>query len=285
MTPPPFIELVDVSKVYPGLPGKGERRVLDRINLRLFCGQSTGIIGVSGAGKSTLARLVLGLEPPTSGDLYFHGRKRCRRRRSDRNWLRHKIQIIWQDPVIYLNPYRTAGQTVAEALAVRGVAAHERKGRIEELFRMVRLSLTILPRRPHEMSGGQAQRLSIARALAFEPELLVCDEILSGLDLPNQINLIDLLGRLQAKSRMALLFISHDLAPILRLCRHLVVLSGGRIVSQGAPRDILACPGHETTHRLVEHYLRSDPSLWPKEKRGLPEMKTGLVGPVLKDIL
>ena len=259
MSQPSLVELIEVSKHYPGPTGRSACLALDRVSFRLPPGRSTGIVGLSGAGKSTLARLILGLERPSSGTLLIDGR-RCRpQRRVDRKWICRKVQMVWQDPIVYLNPYRTACQILDEALSLRGVGKDRREERIAALFRMVRLPMDLLARRPHEMSGGQAQRLSIARALAMEPELMICDEILSGLDLPNQVNLIDLLGSLQAERDLNLLLIGHDLAPIVKLCRHLIVLSEGRIISEGTPGELIASPDNDTTRRLIRFYLENDP--------------------------
>ncbi len=258
MPQPPLVELTEVSKRYSGLSGRDTHLALDRVSFRLSRGTSTGIVGLSGSGKSTLARLILGLEQPTFGSVAIAGRPVRYRCRADRKWIRRKAQMVWQDPVVYLNPYRTARQVLGEALSILGMERHRQEQRIADLFRMVRLPRELLLRRPHEMSGGQAQRLSIARAIAMEPELMICDEILSGLDLPNQVNLIELLGSFQAERNLTLLLIGHDLAPVVKLCRRLLVLSEGRIVFDGTPAGFVATSDNPATRMLACSFMERD---------------------------
>lgn len=251
-----MLEVIDLVKNYVDTTTGRDRRILDGVNIRLSTGETLGVMGVSGAGKSTLARLILGLEQPTRGAIRIDGKECSSLRRTDREEIARKIQIIWQDPVIYLNPYLTALNLMTEVLAVRGVPRRLRKERTEELFDMVDLAPSLMSRKPHEMSGGQAQRLSIARALAMEPEILICDEALSSLDLPARTHLMTLLDYLRRKTAMGLIFISHDILPVLRLCDWMVVLAEGIIVEQGPVPSILTRPVHPLTRAMISCSVR-----------------------------
>lgn len=229
----PLIDLIGIAQDYPNPAGAGRRRVLDGIDLRLGPGERLGIMGPSGAGKSTLARILIGLEPPSQGRLCLAGRELDPRRRPDRARLRAAAQMVWQDPALYLNPRLSVGQHIEEALALRRprLSRPHRGVATEALLAQVGLPPDLLPRRPHEISGGQAQRVAIARALARAPRLLVCDEILANLDLPAQLSILDLLARIHAETGLALILIGHDIRPIARLCPRVIWLDQGRILT------------------------------------------------------
>ncbi|MEY6433804.1 dipeptide/oligopeptide/nickel ABC transporter ATP-binding protein [Thioalkalicoccus limnaeus] len=229
----PLIELIGIAHDYPNPAGAGRRRVLDGIDLRLGPGERLGIMGPSGAGKSTLARILIGLEPPSQGRLCFAGHELDPRRRPDRARLREAVQMVWQDPALYLNPRLSVEQQIEEALALRRprLSRPDRRVATAALLAQVGLPPDLLPRRPHEISGGQAQRVAISRALARAPRLLVCDEILANLDLPAQLAILDLLAQLHAETGLALILIGHDIRPIARLCQRVIWLDQGRILT------------------------------------------------------
>ncbi len=243
-----LFEVRHLTKSYRDPGGSGRRPVLRGIHLALTPGMSLGVMGPSGSGKSTLARLLVGLERLDSGEILLHGRRIDPSRRSDRRRLRRAVQIVWQDPRLHLNPFLTVRQALAEALRVAGF---REKGGVETLCDAVHLPRALLGRRPDRLSGGEAQRVVLARALAVDPEVLICDEALCGLDLPVQVHLIDLLRQLRRKRRMALLFISHDFLTLAALCEELVVLSGGLFVESGPPRRLGESPRHEVTRSLI----------------------------------
>lgn len=251
-----MLEVIDLVKTYAG----AVRNVIDGISFRLPEGASIGIVGKSGAGKSTLARLILGLEAPTSGNVRIDGKDLSICHRRSRREMARKVQIIWQDPVVYLNPYVAALDMIAEALAVRGVPRRLHMERAAELFNMVHLKKNLMKRKAHELSGGQAQRLAIARALALEPEILICDEALSSLDLPSRSRLIDLFAQLKNETGMSLVFISHDIPSVARLCDRMMVLDCGKIVEQGPVRTMLTGAVHPLTQTLVTCSMRY---AWP----------------------
>jgi ABC-type glutathione transport system ATPase component len=257
-----LLEVIDLGKIYMDPTTGMDRTILDGVSFRLSTGESIGIMGKSGAGKSTLARLILGLESPTRGVIRIDGKCYVGLRRKERTEIARKAQIIWQDPVVYLNPYMTALNLITEALAVLGVPRRLHTERAAELFAMVHLNSSLMRRKPHEMSGGQAQRLSIARALAMEPEILICDEALSSLDLPARTHLIALLAHLRQEIGMSLIFITHDIQPVSLLCNRMIVLDGGRIVEQGPVQAVLTRPVHPITQTMISCSIRYSRPPW-----------------------
>ncbi len=210
--------------------GGGEVPVLRELDLELSRGEAVGVFGPSGAGKSTMARLALGLERPDAGKICFRGRDLAAMNRRELHALRRSAQIVWQDPTVYLNPYLSALDSVAEPLVVHRLADRAgRRRRAVALMDMVELPESVHLRRPYELSGGQCQRVAIARALAPGPSLLVCDEALSSLDLAQQVRLLELLARLRGELDLSLLFISHDLAAARVICDRLLGIKGGRL--------------------------------------------------------
>lgn len=218
-----------------------------------------GIVGESGAGKSTLVRIIMGMERPSSGQVWFEGRQTAFLTKREKQLLKKKIQLIWQDPVSYLNPFLTVGQLIVEPLIVFGLEVRkERHLRVQELADLTGLEKNCLPKRPHQLSGGQAQRVAIARALSVNPKLLLCDEILSGLDSPHQVQILDLLKSLQAQMGLTVLLVSHDLAAVGYLCRRLAVLKDGKILEEAETRDFLQRPKHPYSVQLLQCVLEPD---------------------------
>ena len=231
---------------------------LSNIDLALAGGARLGVVGSSGSGKSTLARALLGLLPPQRGlvrwfDEDFASMPERRRRR-----LRPRLQMVFQDPFRSLDPLQSVARMLDEALQrTPGTTAPERAQRARELLRAVDLDDTALIRYPSQFSGGQRQRLALARALATQPDVLICDEATSALDSATQNQVLGLLDRLAAKRGIALLFISHDLGAIARLCQQVLVLEGGRVVEQGAASARMAAPKSAALRELVEALPRS----------------------------
>lgn len=221
----PLLELHKVSKSYGPDEGKNTP-VLDRISLTLDPGEALGLTGPSGSGKTTIARLALGIETPNSGRVLFHGnpvtdpRGRVNRRYYSR------VQIIWQDPQGFLNPYLSVLTSIMEPMTAfgRGTAPGRRQ-KAYHLMEMMGLSPDLAHHKPGRLSGGQCQRVAIARALSVSPELLICDEALVSLDLPQQVKIIHLLSRMQKELHLALLFISHDKDTVNALCPRSISLN------------------------------------------------------------
>jgi peptide/nickel transport system ATP-binding protein len=226
-------------------------RAVDDVSFDVPRGGSLAVVGESGSGKSTIARSLVRLVTPTAGRILLDGTDVARMPERSLRPLRRKIQMIFQDPYGSLDPHMTAEEIVAEPLALRGMRNKaERATRAAALLDRVGLPDSARHRMPAEFSGGQRQRIGIARALASDPELLVCDEATSALDVSVQAQVLRLLRELQEESGLTFVVISHNLGVVRELCSRIVVLSGGRIVESGATRDVLAAPRHEITRAL-----------------------------------
>jgi peptide/nickel transport system ATP-binding protein len=204
-----MIDVIGVTKYY------GRVEALKPVSLRIDYGEAVGIAGRSGCGKTTLAKIICALIRPSSGKVLYRGEDILRLKKSGLKRFRQKVQIVFQDPMASLDPKMTIGQSIAEPVLIhKGYLKRALSQGIRALVKKVGLDYDILERFPHEISGGQRQRVNIARALATEPKLLICDEPLSSLDLPVQANILRLLLRLKREDNLAILFISHDPAVI-----------------------------------------------------------------------
>jgi ABC-type glutathione transport system ATPase component len=255
-----LLEIRNLAKEYPAPNGGAPITSLKGISFHVRRGESLGIIGQSGAGKTTLARCILGLEEFRSGEIRFHGKKIPEP--GSKQWisLRAKIQMVWQDPASYLNPFMRVRESLEEPLENFGRGGRlERAKRVRELMEMVELGPGLGERYPHELSGGQCQRVAIARALATSPELLICDEPLSALDTIIQIQIMDLLDRLRTRLGLTYLFISHDLSAVRTLCSRVAVFYQGEVVESGEAQIVLETPAHSYTRLLVASSLPFNP--------------------------
>ena len=231
---------------------EGGFTALHGCDLAVQRGEALGIVGESGSGKSTLARTLVGLNQPESGDILYKGR-RIEPAGADRLAYLRDVQLVYQHPHEALSPRLTAFQSIAEPLRQhRIVPPHEIPRRVAELMREVDLSPDLGQRRPGQLSGGQCQRVAIARALGLEPRILIADEVTSALDVTLQAQVLDLLIRLQAERELTMIFISHDLGVIRRLCDRVVVMRGGRIVETGPTDRVFDAPTEVYTRELIE---------------------------------
>ncbi|MER6327308.1 ABC transporter ATP-binding protein [Streptomyces coelicoflavus] len=241
-----LLSVEHVSVAYAGGPP-----VLGDVSLTVGRGETVGLVGESGSGKTTLGRAVLGLLTVTSGRIVFDGTDVGHLHATRRGATVHRIQTVFQDPNGSLNPARKVGDSVAESLAAGdGLTRAERRRRAGELLDRVGLPVSAVDRYPFEFSGGQRQRIAIARALAAEPELIVCDEPTSALDLSTQAQMLNLLTDLQAERGLAYLFISHDLAVVRHVADRVVVLYQGRAMESGPAHQVSAQPLHPYTRAL-----------------------------------
>ena len=217
-------------------------------------GEILGIVGESGCGKSTLARMLVGLDQPTAGQIHMDGEPLAKAgHKINLKQLSRKVQYIFQDPNSSLNPRKTIRDILSAPLIhLRHLSAEQREQRLTELMTHVNLRPEFLDRYPHEFSGGQAQRIGIARALAAEPEVLVLDEPVSALDVSVQAQVLNLLKRLRDEFQLTYLFISHDLGVVRNFCDRVVVMYFGRIVEQGRVEDLFERPRHPYTQRLLD---------------------------------
>ena len=228
--------------------------IVKGVDLDIARGAALGLVGESGSGKTTLGRTLVGLIKPTSGKLMYDGIDIGKTDEAAFRPLRAKIQMIFQDPQSSLNPRLTIGSILARPLGVFGKfeSAAGRRRRAEELIDIVGLPAGFLSRYPHELSGGQRQRIGIARALALEPEFIVADEIVSGLDVSTQAQILLLLRSLRDEFNLTLMFISHDLSVVRVLCNRVAVMSAGEIVEQGETATVFASPQHAYTRELLD---------------------------------
>jgi oligopeptide/dipeptide ABC transporter ATP-binding protein len=223
------------------------------VSLQLHAGESLGIVGESGCGKSTLARMLVGLERPDSGAISIHGKDVTKVRGRDRRLMRAEVQMVFQDPYTSLDPRMTVLELVGEPLVVhkRVSGAVARRDRVAELLGLVNLAPELMHRYPHQFSGGQRQRIGIARALALEPSVLVCDEPVSALDMSVQAQVVNLLRDLQQRMNIALLFIAHDLSVVRHVADRTAVMYLGRLAEVGDTDTVYDAPAHPYTQALL----------------------------------
>ena len=251
-----------MSRAYParGLARRGKVTAVDDVSLGVRRGRCLGLVGESGSGKSTLARLLLGLERPDSGTVWFDTSaisdmpgRRLRR-------LRRRFQAVFQEPLDALNPWLRVATIIAEPLVAHDLGDRSaRRARVRELLALVGLPEEVAERRPAALSGGERQRVAIARALAPSPELVVLDEPVSSLDASVQAQILDLLDGLRRQLGLAVLLISHDLEVVSELCDTVAVMFGGRIVEIGPTASVFAHPAHPHTRALLEARRQAPP--------------------------
>jgi oligopeptide transport system ATP-binding protein len=248
-------------------------RAVDRVSFDLDRSETLGIVGESGCGKSTLARAVLGLVRVTSGEVSFAGQDLARLSPSKLREQRQHLQIIFQDPLSSLDPRMNVGQIIAEPLRsfFPGMTQQERESKIVEMMRHVGLLPEQINRYPHEFSGGQAQRIGIARALISRPQVVVCDEPVSALDVSIKAQIVNLLADLQAQFGVSLLFIAHDLASVRHMSRRVMVLYLGKMMELARWDEIYRAPRHPYTQALIQAIPPAD----PKRARANPAKPLG----------
>lgn len=253
------LDVVDINKSY------GKEQILHHINFSIYSGEIVGLVGESGCGKSTLARLLCCYEKPDSGKILFCGEDTAEFRKKDRQQFRRSVQLILQDSLSSMDPKMSVGQTLHETLRYNGVPEEaKRKKKIEENLMRVLLSAELLEKRPVQLSGGERQRISICRALLVNPELLICDEITSSLDVLTRYHLLGELKRLNQKTGLPLLFISHDLKAVKSISDRILVMYHGEIMEELKKED-----GFSYTHPYTTRLLESLPIDHPSRRKSL----------------
>lgn len=255
----PFLEAKHLIKVYT--VGKKRFKAVADVSFSIQKGETLGLVGESGCGKSTLGRMLLRLIPPTSGQIFFKKEEITDKKSKE---LCRQMQIIFQDPYASLNPRMPVGEIIREPLQI-----HHLPDRVDELLDLVNLPRTIKNRYPHEFSGGQRQRIGIARALALNPEFILCDEPISALDLSIQSQIVNLLIRLQKELRLTYLFIAHDLTMVKYISTRIAVMYLGKFVELGPTEEVYSNPLHPYTQLL----LASIPSPNPLIERTRPKIR------------
>ena len=262
---PVLLEARHVKEWFPvrgGLLGRNTRYVkaVDDVSLTVRAGETLGVVGESGCGKSTLARVMLRLIEPTGGEVLFEGKNMTTANKAELRRMRRDIQIIFQDPYASLDPRQRVGDMLTEPLTIHGLARGEAaKRRVLELLELVGLPADSVRKFPHEFSGGQRQRLCIARALAVDPKLIVCDECVSALDVSIQAQIINLLMKLQRQLGIALVFVSHDLRVVRHISTHVAVMYLGRVVEYAPTEELFSNPAHPYTRALLSAVPLPDP--------------------------
>jgi oligopeptide/dipeptide ABC transporter ATP-binding protein len=253
-----LLEIRDLSVHFPvkaGPFGKPHAwvKAVDRVRFDIDRGEAVGLVGESGCGKTTLSRAILRLIEPTSGSVSLQGEELTKLTKSQMRGRRRQIQMIFQDPYNSLNPRLIVEGIIGEALDIHRLARtrNERRQRVEELLRLVGLEPIHRQRYPHEFSGGQRQRIGIARALAVAPQLSICDEPVSALDVSVQAQIVNLLKDLQEQKGLAYLFIAHDLAVVEHICQRILVMYLGRIVEEAPSATLVKNPKHPYTQALI----------------------------------
>jgi oligopeptide transport system ATP-binding protein len=259
-TPAPGAALLEVEHLVKTYPGRSTRAV-DDVSFTVRRGEVLGLVGESGSGKSTTARCVAGLLTPDSGTVRLDGQAVTGARRSALRTLRGRMQMVFQDPYSSLNPRMTVEDLVGEGLLVHGLEPSPagRRTRVTELLELVGLSAEHLGRLPRSFSGGQRQRIAIARALAVSPELLICDEPVSSLDVSMQAQVLNLFRDLREQLHLSMLFITHDLGVVRYLCDRVAVMEHGQIVEIGDQDQVYGAPEHAYTKALLSAVPRPDP--------------------------
>ncbi|MCY3729971.1 MAG: ATP-binding cassette domain-containing protein [Rhodospirillaceae bacterium] len=261
----PVLEVRELTKYFPVRAGVFLRKVgdvhaVDDVSLQVHRGETLGLVGESGCGKSTVGRVILNLLRPTRGRVFFEGRDLSGLSRSQWQAVRREMQIIFQDPMESLNARHTVGRILEEPFVIHRLGTPvERRGWAQALLERVGLPSDSISRFPHEFSGGQRQRIGIARAIALQPKLIICDEAVSALDVSVRAQIINLLLELQRDMDLALLFIAHDLSVVRHVSDRVAVMYLGQIVEQAPSRAIYERPGHPYTRALVSAIPIPDP--------------------------
>ena len=268
-----LIEVKNLTKEFKLASGmwkksKGVVHAVTDVTLDIYEGETLALVGESGCGKSTLGRLVLNLIEPTAGTVIFDGHNIQELKPEELRQMRKEMQIIFQDPYASLNPRWTIRDIVAEPLVTHGVykTKEETTARVEELLKKCGIRPEFINRFPHQFSGGQRQRVGIARALALNPRLIVCDEPVSALDVSIQAQVLNLLDDLQEEMKLTYLFISHDLSVVRYLSDRVCVMFLGKICEIGDTKDVYENPLHPYTKFLLEAVPKPDPDLRKEDK-------------------
>jgi oligopeptide transport system ATP-binding protein len=270
----PLVEVNNLKKYFPITRGimfqrqVGDVKAVDNISFNIYKGETLGLVGESGCGKTTTGRTILQLYKPTSGQVLFKGEDLTEKKPQDLRQMRQSMQMIFQDPMASLNPRWTISQSIAEPLSVHKLYGNSEKlERVEELLELVRLNSYYVNRYPHEFSGGQLQRIGIARALASDPEFIVCDEPISALDVSIQAQIVNLLEDLQESLGLTYLLIAHDLSMVRHICDRVAVMYLGMLVELADRDDLYSNPRHPYTQALLSAVPIPDPKVTRSRKR------------------
>ncbi|PTA44424.1 ABC transporter ATP-binding protein [Micromonospora sp. RP3T] len=281
-----IIEVRDLVKHYPVTQGVvfkktiGHVKAVDGVSFDLKAGETLGVVGESGCGKSTLARVLMNLEKPTAGQVLYKGQDISKLSGGALRRLRRQIQLVMQDPYTSLNPRMTVGDLIGEPFEIHPEVAPRasRRNKVKELLDLVGLNPEHINRYPHQFSGGQRQRIGIARALALRPEVIVCDEPVSALDVSIQAQVMNLLEKLQAELGLSYVFIAHDLSVVRHLSDRVAVMYLGKMVEVGTEDEIYERPTHPYTQALLSAVPVPDPTV--RESKAIIRLQGDVPSPV-----
>lgn len=265
----PLVQVKHLKQYYDaGTPN--EVKAVDDVSFDIYKGETFGLVGESGSGKSTIGRAIVNLYQPTAGEIVFNGQSNQERRSlKQRRLFNKEVQMIFQDPYASLNPRMKVRDIIAEGIDVHGLAHNEkeRNDRVNQLLETVGLNIDHATRYPHEFSGGQRQRIGIARALAVEPQFIVCDEPISALDVSIQAQIINLLEQLQAERGLTYLFIAHDLSMVKYFSDRIGMMYRGKLVELADAEELYANPQHAYTQSLLSAIPLPDPDYERERQR------------------
>ena len=263
-----ILKAENISEIFPvkGFLGqKGEVRAVDGISLEIRKGENYGLVGESGCGKSTLGRCLLRLIEPTSGKIFFKGEDLGQKKGSDLRTMRQKMQMVFQDPYLSLDPKKRVGYALMEALKIHGLGTEdERFSAALEMMKKVGFREEHFFRYPHEFSGGQRQRIGLARALILNPELIVCDEPVSALDVSVQAQIINLMEDIQKETHVSYLFITHNMSVVKHISHRIGVMYLGHLVEEGSTADVFGSAAHPYTQALLSAVSSPNPHIRKK---------------------
>ena len=269
--PAPLLQVRDLSVLFPARRGRAPVRAVERLSFDIAPGQTLGLVGQSGSGKTTAGRAILQLQKAQEGSVRLLGQELTTMPAGELRRMRRHMQFVLQNPYSSLHPRMTIGQILSEPLQVhRSVPANRIRERVAELLELVNLDPAMTRRYPHEFSGGQRQRVVIARALAVNPDFVVCDESVSALDVRTQAQIVALLQSLQEKLGLSYLFIAHDLAIVREMAHRVAVMFRGRIVEMGSAGQVYDNPAHPYTRLLLDAVPVPDPALQRERLRRAP---------------
>lgn len=273
-----LVEVKHLKKYFPITRGVvfqrriGDIKAVDDVSFKIYKGETLGLVGESGSGKTTIGRTILRLHEPTSGEIIFDGKNLLSLNTDEMRAIRRRMQMIFQDPYASLNPRMTIGAIIGEPLQVHEkLNGTEKDNRIKELLDLVGINSALVNRYPHEFSGGQRQRIGVARALALNPDLIVCDEPIASLDVSIQAQVVNLLRDLQEEFQLTFLFIAHDLSMVRHISDRMVVMYLGKLMELASGVELSTNPLHPYTQALMSAVPVPDPEVEEKRQRVILE--------------